>query len=380
MGTIFRRKVVACLTCKKLFPKQDHHRRRTADRERCERAGHDLKEEISSIWWIGYKTPDGWKYETSKSTAKIDAQRLLRDKEGAIDRGQHTGRWTFADAKKAVLLDYTVNKRRSLDVFERRITKHLEPAFKDLELADITTTVLREFQAKRQAAGASNAEINRELDAISKMFKLAIQDGKLFAKPHIPKLKEASARKGFVTDEEYTAIAEKLEPHMRNVWAFQYLTGWRSTEVLGLRWEHVGKTEIRFLGQTKADEPARPFPITTALKRVLADQRKLTAHLKAPHVFVFLKGKKMAGRPISYMGYLHAFNDARDAADVRKDLIPHDCRRTAIDRMERLGLARSTAMTMVGHKTESVYRRYAIVSGKTLDDAGVKLNAVKLPG
>ena len=53
--------------------------------------------------------------------------------------------------------------------------------------------------------------------------------------------------------------------------------------------------------------------------------------------------------------------------------------RTAIDRMERLGLARSTAMVMVGHKTESVYRRYAITSGKTIEDAGAKLAAVQLP-
>jgi integrase len=372
VGSIFRRSSTICTTCNERL-------QTTAAKTRHESAGHKLKERVAPVWWIGYKTKDGWKYESSKSTAKVDAQRLLRDKEGAIDRGQHAGRWTFEEAKKAVLLDYKVNKRRSLDVFERRIVKHLEPVFAGWELADITTTVLRDFQSKRQEAGASNAEINRELDAVSKMFKLAIQDGKLFAKPYIPKLREASAKKGFVTDEEYTAIHEKLEPHMRHVWAFQYLTGWRSTEVLALRWEHVNAKEIRFLGQTKADEAARPFPIIKPLKRVLDEQRKLTAHLKSPHVFVFVKGKKMAGRPISYMGYLHAFNDARAAAKARPDLIPHDCRRTAIDRMERLGIARSTAMVMVGHKTESVYRRYAITSPKTLEDAGSKLEAVKLP-
>jgi integrase len=372
MGFVFRRNSTICTTCNARL-------QTTAAKKRCESAGHKLKERVSPVWWIAYKTKDGWTRETSKSTAKIDAQRLLRDKEGAVDRGTHGQRWTFEDAKKAVLLDYKVNKRRSLDVFERRIVKHLEPAFKGWELGDITTTVLREFQATRQAAGASNAEINRELDAISKMFKLAIQDGKLFAKPHIPKLKEAKPKTGFVTDGEFTAIRDNLEPHMRNVWAFQYLTGWRSSEVLALRWDHVNGTEIRFTEQTKGDEAARPFPITKALKRVLDEQRKLTAHLKAPHVFVFVKGKKMAGRPITYMGYLHAFNDARDAAKARPDLIPHNCRRTAIDRMERLGIARSTAMVMVGHKTESVYRRYAISSPKTLEDAGAKLNAVKLP-
>jgi integrase len=118
--------------------------------------------------------------------------------------------------------------------------------------------------------------------------------------------------------------------------------------MLALRWDPMGGKEIRFTEQTKSDEAACPFPITKALKRVLADQRKLTSHLKSPHVFVFAVGKKMAGRPISYMGYLH---DARDAADTRRDLLPHDCRRTAIDRMERLGLARSTAMKSNAHRS-----------------------------
>ena len=53
--------------------------------------------------------------------------------------------------------------------------------------------------------------------------------------------------------------------------------------------------------------------------------------------------------------------------------IPHDFRRTAIRNLERAGIPRSAAMAMVGHKTESVYRRYAIVEEGMLNEAGVKL-------
>ena len=42
--------------------------------------------------------------------------------------------------------------------------------------------------------------------------------------------------------------------------------------------------------------------------------------------------------------------------------IPHDFRRTAVRNLERAGVSRSAAMKMVGHKTEAIYRRYAIVS------------------
>ena len=53
--------------------------------------------------------------------------------------------------------------------------------------------------------------------------------------------------------------------------------------------------------------------------------------------------------------------------------IPHDFRRTAVRNLERAGVARSVAMQMVGHKTEAIYRLYAIVNETDLQEAGVKL-------
>src|SRR5437762_1380435 len=56
--------------------------------------------------------------------------------------------------------------------------------------------------------------------------------------------------------------------------------------------------------------------------------------------------------------------------------IPHDFRRSAVRRLERAGVARSVAMKLVGHQTESIYRRYAIVSESDLREAVEKLGAV----
>ena len=44
----------------------------------------------------------------------------------------------------------------------------------------------------------------------------------------------------------------------------------------------------------------------------------------------------------------------------------HDLRRSAVRKMERSGLSRSVAMQLTGHKTEAVYRRYAITSESDL--------------
>jgi hypothetical protein len=44
--------------------------------------------------------------------------------------------------------------------------------------------------------------------------------------------------------------------------------------------------------------------------------------------------------------------------------------------LERAGVSRSVAMQLTGHKTESVYRRYAIVSSGDLADASRKPQAL----
>jgi hypothetical protein len=53
--------------------------------------------------------------------------------------------------------------------------------------------------------------------------------------------------------------------------------------------------------------------------------------------------------------------------------IPHDFRRTAVHNLERAGVSRSDAMKMVGHKTESIYRRYAIADERSMKKAAEKL-------
>jgi hypothetical protein len=52
----------------------------------------------------------------------------------------------------------------------------------------------------------------------------------------------------------------------------------------------------------------------------------------------------------------------------------HDFRRSAVRTLERSGVPRSTAMAMVGHKTEAIYRRYAIVDEQMHREAAAKLD------
>ena len=57
---------------------------------------------------------------------------------------------------------------------------------------------------------------------------------------------------------------------------------------------------------------------------------------------------------------------------------PHDFRRTALRNLEQIGVSRSAAMAMVGHKTEAIYRRYVIVDAGALREAAAKIDAAEL--
>jgi hypothetical protein len=51
-------------------------------------------------------------------------------------------------------------------------------------------------------------------------------------------------------------------------------------------------------------------------------------------------------------------------------------RRSAVRNLERAGVPRATAMKLVGHKTEAIYRRYAIVVESDLLAGGEKLDGL----
>ena len=51
----------------------------------------------------------------------------------------------------------------------------------------------------------------------------------------------------------------------------------------------------------------------------------------------------------------------------------HDLRRTAVRNLERAGVSRSVATKLTGHKTESVYLRYAITDKAVMEEGVQKL-------
>jgi integrase len=334
------------------------------------------RRELPTIWIKYYQ--NGRAVRESTGTIKETvARRILRAREGDVEHGipitPKMGRVTFEDAAKDLLNDYTVNGKKTHDHAERRIDKHLEPHFGGRRLANITTTDIRAFVAARQLAGAANGEINRELSALKRMYTLAVQAGKLHGKPYIPMLREDNVRRGFFEREQLDAICAALPAPLRPVVTFAYLTGWRvMSEILPLEWRQVdwdGRVVRLDPGTTKNRE-GRTFPFTAELEQLLKDQLIEFERLKKAGRII-ARVFHRDGEPIK--DFRGAFTSACKAAGCPGRIL-HDFRRTAVRNLERDGVSRSAAMAMVGHKTESIYRRYAIVDAGALRDAAAKIN------
>src|SRR5262249_42925424 len=153
------------------------------------------------MWWIKYQLNGRPQCVSSGSDKKKVAEDLLKEREGDVVKGvpltADVGKVRFEQAAEDLLNDYRINKKRSLRTVALRIRKHLMPFFGGRKMTAINPTLVRQFVVRRQAGGASNAAINRDLIALKRMFSLAVQGGKLMTRPYIPLLKEANVRKGF---------------------------------------------------------------------------------------------------------------------------------------------------------------------------------------
>lgn len=332
-----------------------------------------------NVLWLKYYQHGRAIRESTGTKNRAAAKRMLVAREGDIAKDipitPKTGRITFDEAVQDLLNDYTTNKRRSLEGVKRKINLHLRPVFGNRRMAGITTADIRAFTATRQTAGAANAEINRELAVLKRMFSLAVQGGALHARPHIPMLVENNVRQGFLEDSQYRSVMARLPVELRPVIEFAYFSGWRvKSEILPLQWRNVDlETQVVRLeqGKTKNGESRElPFGGSPELVALFASQRAATRKVEQDQGRIVPWVFHRSGKPIrSLRG---AWIAACKFAGC-PNRIPHDLRRTAVRNFDRAGISQSVAMQITGHKTASVYRRYRIVSTQELRDALARL-------
>ena len=332
------------------------------------------------VWWVQYSHRTKTWRESSGSTVKADATRLLKRRLSEVGKGRLHGpdaeRTTLEDLAQLMFNDYQLNERKSLPR-ARQLVAHLLDYFGNARAVDITPDRASAYMAHRQEAGAKAATIRNEVAALGRMFTLAYRAGKVAVRPPFPSIMVRNTRGGFFEDGEFYAVLEHLPAYLQPFVEFAYLTGWRRGELRTLTWRQVdfdAETVRLEPGTTKNDEGrVFPFGVLPKLTALLIAQRERTSALERATgsvvPWVFHRDGKQVG------DYRDSWQTACRKAGVPGRLV-HDLRRTAVRRLERAGVPRSVAMKLTGHKTESIYRRYAIVSESDLAAGVQKLAAL----
>ena len=347
-----------------------------------------------ALWHVAYWGPvDGRIIEIRESAQTSDerkARRFLKERLREVGnhragaarfQGPRQERVTVNALLDALKRDYTQRGVKGL----REAMNHSRPVrdFFGLRRAvEVTPDLVREYIDERKKSvrfvggkaivGLANATINRETEILGRAFRLALNEGTLAMAPKFPSLPEHNARTGFFERHEVEKLLLHLREPLSDMAQFAYATGWRLGEIRGLRWEYVDRRarEIR-LPDSKNGE-GRVLPLDENLWLLIErrwDRRQFRKPDGATAIseFVF----HFRGRPTPETTIRRWWMDACTKAGLPKKLF-HDFRRSAVRDMIRGGVPQTVAMSISGHKTESMFRRYNITT--TAD----KLEALRL--
>ncbi len=324
--------------------------------------------------WVGGKPLK----RSSGTSSRAVANKKLEQWKAQVRQGIYVpdaDQTRFDDLATLLINEYRANARKSLDRVEDAVG-HLAAFFKGCRAQAISTDRILAYVRQRQEQEAANATINRELAALKRMFRLGERAGKVVRRPSIDMLQENNARTGFFERDEFDAVLAHLPADLKAVFEVAYVSGWRvKSEILTRQWAHVDLQSgwLRLEpGETKNTE-GRQFPLTPYLRAVLERQRERTLVIERATGTIIPWIFHRSGTPIK--SFRRAWVAVCKQAGLL-DRIPHDFRRTAVRNLERAGVPRSTAMKMVGHRTESIYRRYAIVDEAMLKEGATKLQTL----
>ena len=260
---------------------------------------------------------------------------------------------TFLEAADSFLA-YSKARKKSYRNDEQ-IIKRLKAFFGAKPLDSFTPDLVEAFlnQRSREDSGwkgkLKGTTLNRDLACLKTIIRRAIMNRQIDRDPilGVRRFKEYS-RNRTLEPGEFQALMANCRPHLRDIVQLAYSTGMRCGEILGLRWDQLDfKNGVIILEaeDTKTQEK-REIPLSGTLIKMLM---QVPRTLGSPHVFNF-RGKRLWSVKI-------AIKKACRIAGIA-DFHFHDLRHCAITNMRKAGVPDNVIMSISGHKTAAMFRRY----------------------
>lgn len=357
-----------------------------------------------AVWRIRYRDADGRRIcetvgaEVDGWTARKAEQKLneaLSDVSRTRKKAIAPIRFSaFAESAITSYLDAKGRRRSTRAGYLAIVTEHLEPYFGPMPLAQVEIADVDEYVAAKRRSGLSAGTVNRHLNVLRRVFRLAVKAGKMPSNPvhSVDALEEGDRRLRWrrLQPSEIGAVAgafdelhEGAEDAEERLWIAQartvflvvYGLGLRRGEVLGLRWRDVRladpedrptlTVERSFVrgqdGPPKSTTSRRTLVLDEFLAGELFDQRA-RSRFQGDDERVFCHLEK--GSPLDGKRYAQTFRTALVKAEITDYVRPfHDGRHTAITNDAATGNSGLAVMKRAGHSDFRVTQQYLDLAG-----------------
>jgi integrase len=360
---------------------------------------------FGKVFWVRYSVNGRFIRESTECTTKKGAQEFLDKQRGKAANGEvilpKVSRIRYEDVAEDLRQHYKTTGERKLKEAESRLA-HLDCFFQGRRVSGIGAADVTRFVSARQADGASNGTINRDLGVLGRMFRVAYKNNKLMRLPVITKLREADPRAGFFEAEQFKAVRRHLRSDLQVAVTIGYTFGWRmQSEILTLTLAQVdlNACTLRLDPGKSKNGRGRNVYLTPELLAMLREQvdrvevLSLSLGRPIPYLFPILeKGPHQGNQLLDFRKAWHtacraamlegltgeALEQKKAEMKVNPKLgllgaLRHDLRRTAVRNLVRAGVSEKVSMTLTGHKTRSVFDRYDIVSEGDMKEAARKI-------
>jgi integrase len=289
----------------------------------------------------------------------VQAKRVLAQKMQAIVEQKYFDsdkpQTTFLEAADSFLAYSKARKKTFRN--DAQIVERLKAFFGNRPLESLTVDLVDAYLLQRRQQGSQvkpgktlkNATLNRDVACLKTIVSRAVLNRQLERDPIVGlhRFKEQS-RNRTLSAGEYQALLDCCPPHLRNIVELAYWTAMRRGEILGLRWDQVDlKNGVITLeaADTKTQEK-REIPLN---EKLVALFQRIPRNLGSPYVF-FYQGKRVKDPR-------NGFATACRKAGI-EDFRFHDLRHCAVTNFRKAGVSDTVIMSISGHKTYAVFRRY----------------------
>jgi integrase len=305
----------------------------------------------------------------SEARTKWQAQRVedkMRDELFEGTYGKHTGEHLLAEFIKKEYLPWARQHKRSWgnDVSRaRHITE--STTLKGKRFADISPLLLEKFKRERSESITKRfkrhphpATINHDLNLLSKVFSLAIENGITDSNPcrKVKRFDEGGGHTRYLLVEEEARLMAELvdgKAYLKPLIITALQAGMRLNEMLTLQWSNVDfSRDLIFVANPKWKRDPRKtkgIPISLELKEILQKQRALT---RGDYVF---PGRSHGH--LSPTGVRAALQPALRAAGIHGVRF-HDFRHTFGTRLGEAGISPFVIAELMGHADIKMTARY----------------------